>query len=59
MSGIICPKPNCGWEMVWNSDWDGEDMGDETPSIHSFYVCPQCGSDCTIRTEITPIEEGE
>lgn len=41
---------NCGKELVWQSDCDGDDLGREEKCIVSFYVCPNCNSSYEVTT---------
>ena len=37
---IVCP--NCGSRMIWNSDFDMEDVGYSEKGIGSVYTCSKC-----------------
>jgi predicted RNA-binding Zn-ribbon protein involved in translation (DUF1610 family) len=34
--------PSCGERVIWQSDFDGEDVGLDVESIISYYACPDC-----------------
>jgi hypothetical protein len=40
-----CPVD--GNKMVWQSDWDLEDMGYEEEGIASMFICTECDSEFT------------
>lgn len=47
--------PECGRSMIWNNDYDGEDIGVEYPSIVRMYSC-----ECGVFAEITiPLNKEE
>ena len=35
----------CNTEVIWQSDFDAEELGREEEGIVSFYTCPECGSE--------------
>lgn len=36
--------PQCGERIVWQSDFDAEDVyGEGAEGIISYYMCPDCG----------------
>lgn len=37
---IVCPA--CGSKMIWNNDFDMEDIGYSEKGICSFYSCSKC-----------------
>ena len=43
---MICPE--CGKEMIWDSDATFEDMGYEHDGVARFYHCPNCGVNVTV-----------
>lgn len=34
--------PQCGERVIWQNDWDAEDIDSEVEGIISYYVCPDC-----------------
>lgn len=48
---LVCP--NCGHEIIWQSDFDFDDLGYEGDGIVSFYSCPHCGADIEVRIPIS------
>ena len=52
---IICPY--CGNNMVWQSDFNYDDVFGEGEGIVSYYQCSNCGCDAefSLRTD----KEGE
>ena len=39
---------HCGEEMIWNNDFDFEDVGREGDGVASFFHCPNCGTEAEI-----------
>lgn len=35
----------CGTEVVWQNDFDAEDVGYEDEGVAHFYTCPNCGAE--------------
>ena len=48
--------PNCGHEMIWQSDFDFEDYGMDGKGIVQNFSCPECETDVIV---MTPIKEEE
>lgn len=48
--------PRCGNLLNWNSDFDGEDVGIEFPSIVTYYTC-ECGVTAEIVIPLEPIDK--
>ncbi|WP_167514925.1 hypothetical protein [Bacillus wiedmannii] len=45
---VRCPAPKCENKMVWQSDFDFEDMGREGKGIVSIYICSECESELNL-----------
>lgn len=43
---IICP--HCGERMIWQDDFDLEDVGYTEKGIGAMYICPECGTSVEI-----------
>lgn len=36
---------NCGADLIWESDFNADEVGYEEEGIVTFYTCPNCGAD--------------
>lgn len=39
-----CTQGKCDSKLVWQSDFDFEDVGYEGDGIVSYWICPKCNS---------------
>ena len=52
---LKCPKPGCDGGLIWQSDWDSDDL--DEPAIFSAWYCHACETDVTFKEKLEAEEE--
>lgn len=46
----------CNTEVIWQNDFDAEDVGYTEPGIIQYFTCPKCGAEYEV---FEPFEKEE